>query len=169
MPTEWETFYLMVGSSAVILIGLLFVVITLSSNMEARRAVIGARIYMTPTVYHLGTVVLVSAVALMPGMQLYAMALVVAVPALSGFVYAALSLLRMFRNPPVPHWTDYVYYGVVPGVVHLWLMAAAWAFWQASESAAYAVAAGLVALLLIGIRDAWDLATYLVHQPRADR
>ena len=85
MPTEWETFYLMVGSSAVILIGLLFVVITLSSNMEARRAVIGARIYMTPTVYHLGTVVLVSAVALMPGTPPYAMALVVAVPALSGF------------------------------------------------------------------------------------
>ena len=168
MPTEWETFYLMVGSSAVILIGLLFVVITLSSNMEAHRAVIGARIYMTPTVYHLSTIVLVSAVALMPGTPLYAMALVVAVPALSGFVYAALSLLRMFRNPPVPHWTDYVYYGVVPGLVQLWLIAAAWAFWQESEPAAYAIAAGLVALLLVGTRDAWDLATYLVTA-RADR
>ena len=168
MPTEWETFYLMVGSSAVILIGLLFVVITLSSNMDAHRAVIGARIYMTPTVYHLGTVVLVSTVALMPGTPLYAMALAVAVPALSGFVYAALSLVRMFRNPPVPHWTDYVYYGVVPGLVHLWLTAAAWAFWQEFEPAAHAVAAGLVALLLVGTRDAWDLATYLVTA-RADR
>jgi hypothetical protein len=168
MPTEWETFYLMVGSSAVILIGLLFVVITLSSNMEARRAVIGARIYMTPTVYHLATVVLVSAVALMPGTPLHAMALVVAVPALSGFVYAALSLVRMFRNPPVPHWTDYIYYGVVPGLMHLWLTASAWAFWQEFEPAAHAVAAGLVALLLVGTRDAWDLATYLVTA-RADR
>lgn len=168
MPSEWETYYLMVGSSAVILIGLLFVVITLSSNLEARRAVIGARIYMTPTVYHLGTIVLVSAAALMPGTPLYAMALVVAVPALSGFVYAALSLVRMFRNPPVPHWTDYIYYGVVPGLVHLWLIAAAWAFWRESEPAAHAIAAGLVALLLIGTRDAWDLATYLVTA-RADR
>jgi hypothetical protein len=163
MSTEWETFCLMVGSSAVILIGLLFVVITLSSSLEADRVVTGARIYMTPTVYHLGTAVLVSTVALMPGVPQFAMALVIAAPALCGFVYAALSLVRMIRNPPVPHWTDYVYYGVVPGVVHLWLIAAAWAFWQAPEPAAHAVAAGLVALLLIGIRDAWDLATYLIQ------
>jgi hypothetical protein len=167
MPSEWETFYLMVGSSAVILIGLLFVVITLSSNMEARRAMIGARVYMTPTVYHLGAVVLISSVALMPGTPLFAMALVVAVPALSGLVYAVLSLIRIARNPPVPHWTDYVYYGVLPAVAHLWLMAAAWALWQDVEpSAAHAIAVGLVALLLVGIRDAWDLATYLVAYHR---
>ena len=38
MPTEWETFYFMMGSAAAGLIGLLFVVVTLSGEIDATKA-----------------------------------------------------------------------------------------------------------------------------------
>jgi hypothetical protein len=43
MPLEWDTFYLMVGSSAAALIGLLFVVITLTANLDAAKAEAGSQ------------------------------------------------------------------------------------------------------------------------------
>jgi hypothetical protein len=42
MPAAWETFYFMVGSSSAGLIGLLFVVVTLSADTKVPRAEIAS-------------------------------------------------------------------------------------------------------------------------------
>ena len=58
---------------------------------------------------------------------------------------------------------DYVFYGAFPGVVYLWLIAAAAGLWSDSLFGLYGLAVGTLALLLIGIRDAWDLAVWLIY------
>lgn len=168
MPHEWETFYLMVGSSSAALIGLLFVVVTLTSDEDPARAAAAARVYVTPTVFHFGAIVLISAAAVMPQLPGLTMAFVIGVPAVCGLVYVTISLYRMIRAlPSVPHWTDYVFYGILPGLAYLCLFLASVAVSAGAEIGPYAVATGALALLLIGIRDAWDLATYLTYnRPR---
>jgi hypothetical protein len=53
--------------------------------------------------------------------------------------------------------------GRLPAIEHVWLLIAAWMLWRAVAFAEYGVALGVMALLLLGIRDAWDLATWLVY------
>ena len=164
MPREWETYYFMLGSSAAGLIGLLFVVVSLTTNTRSPQSEIGSRTFVTPTVFHFGVVFVIGATVVMPGLPLPAVALAVGMPALLGFIYASVIVWRMARRGvSVPHWTDYVFYGAFPGVVYLWLIAAAAGLWSDSLFGLYGLAVGTLALLLIGIRDAWDLAVWLIY------
>ena len=49
-----------------------------------------------------------------------------------------------------PHWSDYVFYGGVPTVIYLWLIASAWGIWQGASIAYTGVGVGILALLLLG-------------------
>ena len=61
MFRDWENLYLLIGSAGGALIGLLFVVASLSSGLERSKALRGSSIYLTPIVFHLGVVLVVSA------------------------------------------------------------------------------------------------------------
>src|SRR5689334_9373872 len=104
MPEGWESFYLLVGGSAGALIGLLFVVITLTSELDPKRTVEGSKVYVTPTVFHFATVFLLSAAGLMPGTSGHVMGIVVGLPALLGIIYSLLSVWRLGKRvPETPH------------------------------------------------------------------
>lgn len=167
MPGEWETFYFMLGGSAAALIGLLFVVVTLRGySNDATRLSLAQRTFITPVVLYFVTIVIISSAAVMPELPPEWMAVAIIVPSAYGIIVAAQSLYRLFAGRlEAPHWTDYVYYGVLPAIVHLWLIGSAIALWRGAENSVYGLAVGVLALLLLGIRDAWDLATWLsAHQ-----
>ena len=167
MPEAWETFYLMVGSSAGALIGLLFVVVTLAGEIDPAKATIAQRTFMSPTVFHFVTVLIVSCAAVVTTLPAPGMALAIAVPASIGSVNSLAALLRLASGKlAATHWTDYVYYGALPALAHLWLVVAGLTVWQGAVFAPYSVALGAMALLLLGIRDAWDLATWLVYNKK---
>ncbi|HEU5250224.1 MAG TPA: hypothetical protein VFW15_09565, partial [Thermoanaerobaculia bacterium] len=64
--SAWESFYVIVGSSAAALIGLQFVVITLIAGMRRRPTPDTIRAFGTPTVVHLAGALLVSAIMSAP-------------------------------------------------------------------------------------------------------
>ena len=65
--TEWQNFYVIVGSSAGALIGLQFVVLTLISNIPnlRRESQMGAT-FATPTIVHFGTVLFLAGIMTVP-------------------------------------------------------------------------------------------------------
>ena len=172
MPEEWETYYLMVGSSAAALIGLLFVVITLAGEGDAAKMPAAQRTFMSPTVFNFVTVMVISCAAVVTTLPAPTMALTIAVLSIVGAVNAIAALMRLASGRvTAPDWTDYIYYGVLPVIGHIWLLVTAWLVWQEGDFAQfgiaqYGVAIGTMALLLLGIRDAWDLATWLVYNKR---
>jgi len=159
----WDSFYLLIGGAAGALIGLLFVVVTLTSGLDRRRAMRGAQVYMTPTVFHFAVVLSTSALTAVPHLPARAAAAIVGFLALLGFVYAAnvLWMLRSRNSPDPPHWTDYWCYGIWPGLIYVGMAIAAGALATGESWAPDAVGAVTVALILLGIRNAWDLVTYL--------
>ncbi len=164
MPEAWETFYLMVGSSAAALIGLLFVVITLAGEVDPSKAGAAQGTFLTPTVLHFAIVFVISCAAVAPELPPPVMATAIALPALVGLIYAVAAVLRLATGKiPAAHWTDYAFYGVLPAACYLWLLATAWGLWQEATVAEASLALGMVALLLLAIRDAWDLATWLTY------
>jgi hypothetical protein len=164
MFSDWENFYLIVGSGGGALIGVMFVVATLTAGLEESRASRGALIYITPIVFHFAIVLVVSAIAVTPGLPFEAVGVLIALCAALGFSYGIVTMIRIFtlKMEDLPDWEDKIFYGVVPVIAYVLLATATAAIWFAPMSAALAIGAVMLLLLLIGIRNAWDLATYLV-------
>src|SRR5258708_33414685 len=83
MFAGWENYYLMIGPSAAALIGLMFVVVTLTAGRERKQVERGKHLYTSPIVWHLAVVMVLSGGAAAPTMN----------PRLFGAVAAALAVL----------------------------------------------------------------------------
>ncbi len=163
MFRDWGDFFFLIGSAAASLIGLLFVVVTLNQGRERETALKGANTYMTPIVFHFGVVLVLSAAAVAPGLGQTGIGLAESVCAAIALIYSLIILrrLRAWSSIAPPHWTDVWFYGVAPLLIYLGLAAAAVMVWAAPAWAAYGLALVLLAHLLLGIRNEWDLVTWL--------
>lgn len=153
----WDNFYILLGSASGGLIGLLFIVVTLTSNMDRDRALQGASRYMTPTVLLFAAVLLVSAIASAP-LPLSRHRAGLAALALVLFVWALTNVWRMFglsTGAPPTHWTDPWCYAGFPALAYLALGVAA--------AVGSGLGVGVVAatILMLGVRNAWDLITWI--------
>jgi hypothetical protein len=161
----WDNFYIIIGSTSGALVGVMFVVATLTAGLEEGHATRGAQIYITPIVFHFTVVVVISALSAVPGLTPEAVGVVLVVCAAAGLIYATVTMFRVFLvkvRDAAPDRSDKIWYGILPVAAYLLLTGAAAAIWLAPKIAAHAIGAAAFLLLLIGIRDAWDLATFLV-------
>jgi hypothetical protein len=160
----WDSYYFMIGSAGAGLIGLFFVVVTLTQGFDRDRALRGASLYMTPSLIHFAVVLSVSEVAVAPGLPIAVTAGLFGLAALVGFgnaVWATFGIGLRRLGPEAPHWSDLWLYGVAPSAIYAGLLVAAAGLCQHASWAVYANAALLLALLLVGVRNAWDLITWM--------
>jgi hypothetical protein len=162
----------MTGSSAAALVGLMFVVISLVTGREQASSHDGISTFSTPTVLHFGAVLLVSAILVAPWHSPIYPGVAVTLAGLYGIVY----ILRvMFRTRRLRTYTadieDWSWYGVLPFVAYGALLAGGIAL-LIRASWLHVIAGGVVLLIFIGIRNAWDIVTYLAvtagSPPRSD-
>ena len=66
MLHDRDNFYVTTGAASASLLGLLFVVVTLGAGFSSSDAIIGARIFLTPTLVHFGSALLLSLAVLAP-------------------------------------------------------------------------------------------------------
>lgn len=166
----WEDFYLMVGPAAAGLIGLLFVVVTLTSGLDRSKTARGQALYMTPTVVQFAVVMVVSAVAMAPRLTAPVVAAAVGLSTLLGLFNAfraCMGIWGLRTGDEPPHWTDFWCYGVAPAIVYLGLAAAAAGLFVRAAWSAQALAVTAMVLLLVGIRNAWDLVTWIAPMRNA--
>jgi hypothetical protein len=163
MFAGWDNFYLMIGGAAGALIGLFFVVATLSGRHGREASLRGAGIYMTPTVFGLAVVLAVSALTAMPGLSGRILGMILIGVAVLGAAQGASVCWQLMsrRTPAPPHWSDHWCYGVGPTAAYMAIGGAGWAFEIGASWAAHALAGVLLAALLLAIRNAWDLVTWL--------
>ncbi len=156
MFDRWHDFYILVGSAAGALIGLLFVVMTLTNNMDRDQALQGASRYMTPTVVQFTTALLISVIASAPVDATWQWRLLVCLAAVL-LAWTLANVWRMFFRPLAgsAHWTDAWFYAAAPAAAYLALGAAA------AAGSTISVGALAVAILILGVRNAWDLITWI--------
>ena len=156
----WSAFYQVTGSASAALVGLLFIVTTLSSR-QSEGASQGQRLFTTPTVFHLSLVLIMSALALAPPSSMYRPAAAMCVVALAACVNCLPLAIRLSRLTNPSHWSDFWCYGAAPAAACLALVGATGAVWAGAGDAAHFVGLVLLILLALGIRNAWDLITWL--------
>jgi hypothetical protein len=135
------------------------VVATLTGGLGADKAEQGARVYLTPTMSHFAVVLAICAVTAAPRLAASVTAILITAAAIWGLIYSVNvgRMLHQRETPNAPHWTDFWCYGCVPGLLYLAQIAAAAALGMRVSWGQDALAAALLALLLLTIRNAWDL------------
>ncbi len=169
--TEWQNFYVIVGSSAGALIGLQFVVITLIADMPFRHGAEQAgHAFATPTIVHFGAVLLLAAGLSAPWRGIAPAATLWGLMALSGVVYAVVVARRMRLQPAYkPEFEDWLFHVLLPFAVYAILAISAFTARSHTRGALFAVAAATMLLLFIGIHNAWDAVTYQVFVNRQEQ
>ena len=166
---RWTDFYLMAGGAAAVLIGLIFVVISLMHDRPRSSVLAGSRLYMGPIVLGVSFVLVLSAAALTPGVSRPWFAAIVAAIALWGLARGIMSAIGIRRLGDEVHWTDLWFYGVAASVLYIALAVVALAFWSDWPWASYGLAAAVTAGLLLAIRNEWDLITWIAPRDDSDR
>jgi hypothetical protein len=169
MLDAWADFYLLIGSAAAALIGLLFVVTTLTAGRERSQIERGTRLYTSPIVFHLSLILLLSGAAMAPGIGGRMFGLLCDLAAAAGAAAGVLISIGIHRGAPDPDaggWFDIFWYGALPAFLYLLLFGAGIALAAGCPWGAAGAAALLMALLLAAIHNAWDLVTWLA--PKAD-
>ncbi|HEY8313351.1 MAG TPA: hypothetical protein VIG51_04180 [Candidatus Baltobacteraceae bacterium] len=164
--TPWSSFYAMTGSSAAALTGLMFIVITLVTGTERlRKSGDGISTFSTPTVVHFGAALLFSVILSAPWPALVAPAVLLEIAGLCGIAYVARLMVRTRKltsyNADVEDWISY---SILPFVAYAAILAGAIMLRAVPVDAMFALAAGVALLIFVGIRNAWDVVTYIALQ-----
>jgi hypothetical protein len=161
--SAWQSFYVIVGSSAAALIGIQFVVITLIANMRRPATADSIRAFGTPTVVYLASALIVSAIMSVPWPLLFHTSIALAMCGFGGLMYNAIVILRARRQTYYkPDWEDWFWFALLPCSVYATLTMTALLLQTTTLLALYVIGAAALGLLLIGIHNAWDTVTHIV-------
>ena len=161
--STWQNFYVIIGSAAATLTGLLFVVITLIARVRVRASSPsgGIATFSTPNVTHFCAALLVAAILSAPWQALWNAGLLLGLSGLWGATYVIIVLRRARRQTVYqPVLEDWLWHTVFPLVSYTTLVVAAMLLPGHPAPALFVIAAGTMLLLFIGIHNAWDVVTY---------
>jgi hypothetical protein len=162
--SSWQNFYMIMGTAAATLTGLMFVVTTLIAGIDAHLSTLNAAVsaYNTPTVVHFGTVLLLAGVLSAPWQTFSSLSFLLGLLGL-GMVFYSIIVMRRMRRVPNYQSTleDWLWYMAFPLLANVLLMVAAFVLPKNPSPALYFVGSAMMLLLLVGIRNAWDMVTFL--------
>jgi hypothetical protein len=152
---EWENYFVLTGTGAVTLIGLLFVVITLGAERAQRGDERLLQTFLTPTLVHFGVVFIIALLALSPESD--SLILPFGLIGIIGLVYSLSIAVNAGRNDGF--FSDaWLFHGVIPILCYLGIIAAAWLDVTSMRHAYLVLRAVSAVLLLAGMRNAWAAA-----------
>jgi hypothetical protein len=158
----WQNFYVITGSAAAALTGLMFVVVTLIAGIGQRRSSESVGAFGTPTVVHFCVALLIAAILSAPWQALWNAGLLLGLSGLGGVIYVVIVLLRARRQTEYqPVLEDWLFHTIFPLVSYTALFVAAIVLPGNPVPALFVIGAVTVLLLLIGIHNAWDTVTYV--------
>jgi len=158
----WNSFYVMLGSAAAALTGLMFVVITLVTDRKRGTSEAGISTFSTPTVVHFSCALFTSALMTVPFRSFVPIAIVLGCAGAGALAYQTrvaylTSRLEAYR----PDTEDIVWHVGLPIIAYAALVCGAVALPTAPSAALFAPAASAMLLIFIGIHNAWDVVTFL--------
>lgn len=168
----WENFYVIVGSSAAALTGLMFVVITLTAEMRTGQEDGGSAMdaFGSPTVLHFCFVLLVAAIVSTPRHTMTSLSICLFIPGVAGLVYTIIVVARMRRQKAyAPVMEDWIWHCILPIISYASITISIVVFWHRPGLMLYVVGASALLLLYVGIHNAWDAATWMAMNARKTR
>jgi hypothetical protein len=164
----WHDFYIVIGPGAAALTGLLFVIVSLGPHVIAGRGAAGVKAFVSPVAVHFAYVLIVSAVMIVPELPLDLLGWALAVAGLGGIVFSVWTgAHQRWRASTLPM-LDWIWFVALPFVCFALLAASGVCIVKRDPWGLYGVGFTLALLVVVGIRNAWDLVLWVAQQPRPE-
>jgi hypothetical protein len=159
---SWQNFYLLVGTGAATLIGLMFVAVTFGSSLITAETDT-ARSFLDPTIFHFMQVLYTSCLLLVPTIGPAPLGMLLA----AAGIFRLATLVRVYRNMKAAsarshdiEWSDWLSGIVIPLVAYSGLTVAGIEF-VTTGRAFNLVAIVTIVILFNAIYSAWELLIWL--------
>ena len=162
----WHDFFMLIGAASATLIGAMFVVVSIGFGVLTRDRSASIHAFLTSTVIHLSTALFGALLTMLPQLDWLWFGGIVGLGGLAGAGYSLYLALGFHQHPNTVR-SDWWWYAIVPMIGYvLLLVVAGTAFSQMPTSVAL-FAAALALMLILGIRNAWDMIVFLVTRDRS--
>jgi len=161
---EWHEFFFLFGTAGATLVALLFVAVSLGTGFLTAERADATRTFFSPVVIHFTAVFVVSALALVPGHHGPFFAGLMGACAVVGLAVSTWATAQLVHNRWSTLLQDRLAYGVLPAVSYAAMLVSSWMIFAERPWALEVLAASLLSLLLINIRNAWDLTLDMVRR-----
>ena len=160
----WHDFYILIGTASATLVGLTFVAASVGTGIFTRERQVGLHTFLSPTVVAFSVVLAASLIGVLPVFNWGVPGFLLVGIGLLGVSYSLLVWRRMVRGGITKSIDieDRVWYIVVPAVAYCILAVSGVVLSIKTEAACMLLALGVCLLLLAGIRNAWDMTTWIV-------
>ena len=160
---QWANFYAITSAAAATLLGLLFVIITLAAGRRLKYETPHIRIYLTPAVIYFSSVLLMSALLTVPNQTRLSAAICICLHGIAGLGYCgSLAIRRGADSASYKEPSDLFPYVVFPFGAYALMVAGGLLLLRSAQIGLDVVAAGMLVLLAIAIRNSWAIATTIV-------
>jgi hypothetical protein len=161
---SWHDFYVVLGTASGGLIGAMFVVVSIGSGFLTKDRANDVRIFVTPTMANLATILLGCVLALVPSLERISFSLLFGIGGLGGLAYASW-IARHVTKREIEH-IDHFWYAIVPPVGYVAITAAALLTAFGEPRSLELLATGIAIILIAGLRNAWDMILFLIQQAK---
>lgn len=160
--SSWENFYVIMGSAAAALTGLMFVVITLIAGSQILREGSAFDAFGTPTVVHFCVALLIAAIISAPWGALWQVCIPLGLSGLGGIVYVVIVIRRLRRSKGYqPVFEDWLWHAILPFLSYLSIVISVLILPISPVWPLFIIGAVTVLLVFIGIHNSWDTITYV--------
>jgi len=165
MLSTWHEFYILLGTAAAALVALLFVAVSIATSVltaepESRR---NTRTYMSPIVVHYANILFLSLTALIPTQTWQSFGLVIGLASIGNVIYAIVITVKVHRNS-YSDLADRFCYGAIPVLCYASGLVVAPLLLRQNTGGLDILAGAALLLLVINIRNAWDLMISLARR-----
>jgi hypothetical protein len=167
---SWESFYVILGSSAAALTGLQFVVMALIADLPGLRSEDSINAFGTPTVVHFCQCSFVAAVLSAPWHSMTPVFWLLLSAGIAGVFYTLIALRRARRQTSYrPVAEDWLWYTILPFVAYFAIICASLWLRRDPVAALFPVGASVLTLIFAGIHNAWDSVAYVTLLARPNQ
>jgi hypothetical protein len=164
----WHDLYTVIGTASATLIGLMFVAASVGSGVYSRDRYHALRVFLSPTVVHFACALAACMFAIAPLRSWLLFGLLIGATGMYGLGYAAIVWRGMLRhgNPVSIDLEDRICYAAIPALGYATMLTASIVLLLRREAGCGFLAVAMGLLLLIGIRNAWDMTLFTVMRHR---
>ena len=162
MLEGWHEFYILLGTAAAALVALLFVAASIGASVLTAESAGATRTFISPVVFHYTNILFLSLIALIPGQSELTFGLTIAAAACGSLIYSVIIFVRVVRQP-IADLADRLGYGSAPLISYTAGLVAAWLILTGHHAGLDVLAAAALLLLVVNIRNAWDLMLSLAR------
>ncbi len=160
----WHEFYSLVGTASATLMGLLFVAASVGGGFYTKERQPALRAFLSPSIVHFASVLAACLIAIAPWQSRTALACPLAGVGLFGVTYAGFVWRTMVRHGYAVSIDreDTLFYAALPAASYAAMTTAGLLLLTSGDAAFGVLAAAMGVLLLIAIRNVWDMTVFVL-------